>query len=141
MKKLYFLALILTLASGCANNAKNNSQKVKLVGVKNVPVVPASGSVERVYFTSVDGRESKTIWGSYPEKLGIWPGEHVVMVVCEWRPTATAPPMSKGFRRIEDTFETGHIYVFTSTLERSGECSISYKDVTSVKKKKGANSE
>ena len=132
MNKLYFFVLLSALGGGCANNSHNNSQKVKLVGVKNASVVPASGPVERVYFTSVDGRESKTIWGSYPEKLDIWPGEHVVVVGCEWRPTATAPSMSKGFRRIADTFESGHIYEFTSTFERTGECSISYKDVTSV---------
>jgi len=132
VNKLYYLVLISALVGGCANNSHNNSQKVKLVGVKNVSVVPSSGPVERVYFTSVDGRESKTIWGSYPEKLDIWPGEHVVVVVCEWRPTATAPPMSKGFLRIEVIFETGHIYEFTSTLVRPGECIISYKDATSV---------
>lgn len=127
MNKLYFLALIFVLINGCANNAQNNSQKVKLVGVKSVPLVPASGPVERVYFTSVDNRERKTIWSSYPEKLDIWPGEHAIVVACEWRPTATAPPMSKGLRRIEDTFEAGNIYEFTSKLERAGECSISYK--------------
>ena len=127
MNKLYFLALIFVLINGCANNAQNDSQKVKLVGVKSAPFVPASGPVERVYFTSVDNRERKTIWSSYPDKLDIWPGEHAVVVVCEWRPTATAPPMSKGLRRIEDTFEAGTIYEFTSKLERAGECSISYK--------------
>ena len=131
MNKFYLLVFILALASGCANNAQNNSQKVRLVGVKNAALVPASGVYERVYFTSVDDRERKTIWSSYPEKLDIWPGKHTIGVVCEWRPTATAPSMGKGFRKIEDTFEAGHIYKFTSTLEQSGECSISYKDVTS----------
>ena len=135
VNKLYFLALIFALASGCANNAQNNPQKVRLVGVKNVALVPASGPSERIYFTSVDDRERKTIWSSYPEKLDIWPGKHIVAVVCEWRPTATAPSMGKGFRKIEDTFEAGHIYKFTSTLEQSGECSISYKDVTSANQK------
>ena len=132
MNKFYLLVFILALASGCANNAQNNSQKVRLVGVKNAALVPASGVYERVYFTSVDDRERKTIWSSYPEKLDIWPGKHTIVVVCEWRPTATAPSMGKGFRKIEDTFEAGHIYKFTSTLEQSGECVISYKDVTSA---------
>jgi hypothetical protein len=133
LDKLYILILIFALTTGCSMTGSQSDSKVKLVGVKSVQLVPASGPVERVYFISVDSRENKTLWNSYPEKLDIWPGKHIVVVACEWRPTATAPPNVKSQRRIEDTFEAGHIYKFKSTLEINRECSISYEDVTIVK--------
>jgi hypothetical protein len=116
------------LINGCSTSGSKNTSKVRLVGVKTTSVIPSTGPVERIYFVSVDDREKKVFWGGYPEKLDVWPGKHVVVVACEWRPTATAPPMSKGMRRVEDTFEAGHIYKFNSQMGQSGECSISYTD-------------
>ena len=133
MKKLYFIVLVLFLVSGCSTSGSKNTSKVRLVGVKSTSAVPVTGPVERVYFVSVDNHEKKTFWGSYPEKLDIWPGKHIIVVACEWRPTATAPPNVKSFRSVEETFEAGYSYQFKSTIKGPKECAITYEQYSGSK--------
>jgi hypothetical protein len=131
VKKYYLSLLIVLFLTGCSTAPHTSSSTARLIGV-SIPAVPVAGPIERVYFTSVDGVERKSILGGYSEKLEIGPGDRMVVVVCEWRPTTTAPPTTRNVQRVEGTFKTGHVYKFTSTLEQSGGCLISHEDVTQV---------
>ena len=131
MKKYYLLLLLMLFVTGCSTASHTSSSKARLIGV-SIPAVSAPGPVERVYFTSLDGVEKKSILGGYSETLEIGPGNRIVVVVCEWRPTSTAPPTSRSVQQVEDTFKAGHVYKFTSTLEQTGGCLISYEDITQV---------
>ena len=131
MKKYYLSFLIVLFLTGCSTASHTSSSTARLIGV-SIPAVPVPGPVERVYFTSVDGVERKSILGGYSEKLEFGAGNRVVVVVCEWRPNTTAPPTTKNVQRVEDTFKAGHVYMFTSMLDQTGGCLISYEDVTQV---------
>jgi len=132
VRKFYIPIFVALFITGCATTAPpSNSEKAKLVGV-STPVVPVPGPIEHVYFTTVDGVEYKSVWSGYPEELEIDPGKRVVVVVCEWKPTTTGYILTEDVRRVEDTFKAGHVYKFTSTLEQTGGCLISYEDVTAM---------
>ena len=125
MKNLYSFIVIFSLVAGCSTTSQQGNTKAKLAGVKSTSLIPASGPVERVYFTSVDNREHKSIFNEYSEVIYLWPGNHVVLVVCEWRPTATSPSMARGQRRVEDTFEGAPAAV--SRKQKSNSKSLQYE--------------
>ena len=108
MKKYYLLLLLMLFVTGCSTASHTGSTRARLIGV-SITAIPAPGPVERVYFTSVDGIEKKSVLGGYSETLEIGPGNRIVVVVCEWRPTSTAPPTTRSVRQVEGTFKAGHI--------------------------------
>lgn len=72
-----------------------------------------AGVLSHVYFRRLDGRDLyDQRWGSYPRKLQVTPGKHVVEVTCEIRGALHRPPLAADSREFRIEPQSGQIHRF-----------------------------